>query len=219
MDELPRPRRALLASTPLERAESFSREDELGLPYSFASQNQIHSYHPLFSKLRLPFVVEVPILPIANPRNVRPSRLGRDLPLSDFRRNSQKGIQSRMISPRNSNPPQRSGSSGKGAEDLDACLGPEFTLKDSREVAHNGRKESLAKMLLPLLGDGADTFILLCWGREYECSITPVPISNPIDETVIGRDIRQIWYSRRGWWRRYVPCFGVKRVDIVEVVP
>lgn len=217
MSELPRPRRALLASTPLERAKSFDREDEL--PYSFASQNQTHTYHALFSKFRLPFVVEIPILPIANPRNVRPSRPGLVLPPSDSRRNSQKVIQSRIISPRTSNPSQCSGSSGKGAENLDTCLDPEFTLKDSREVGHNGRKESLAKMLLPLLGDDAETFILLCWGREHECSITPVPISNPIDEAVIWRDIRQIWYSRRGWWRRYVPCFGVKRVDIVEVVP
>ena len=218
MDELPRPRRALLASAPQEQPKSFDRGDELGLLYSFASQNQIHSYHALLSKLRMPFVVEVPILPIADLRNTRPSRLGQDLPLSDFRRNSQKGIQSRMISP-TSNPSQRSGSSGIGAEDQDACLGPEFTLKDSREVAHNSRKESLTKMLLPLLGDGADTFILLCWGGEHECSITPVPITNSIDETVIWEDIRQVWYSRRGWWRRYVPCFGVKRVDIVEVVP
>ena len=105
IDELPRPRRALRASTPLERAESFGREDELGLPYSFALQNHIYSYYALFSKLRVPFVVEVPILPIANPCNIRPSRLSRDLPLSDFRRSSQKGIQSRIKLPRNSNPP------------------------------------------------------------------------------------------------------------------
>lgn len=219
MGELPRPRRALLAPASQEQAESFDRDDELDLPYSFVSQNQIHSYYAWLSTLRLPFVVELPILPIADPRNARPSRLGQDLPLRDFRQNTQKSIQSRIISPRTSNPSQRSSSSEIGAEDQDACLGPEFTLKDSREVAHKSRKDSLAKMLLPLLGDGADTFVLLCWGGEHECSITPVPITNSIDETVIWRDIRQDWYSRRGWWRRYVPCFGVKRVDIVEVVP
>ncbi|KAJ5100764.1 hypothetical protein N7456_006816 [Penicillium angulare] len=94
---------------------------------------------------------------------------------------------------------------------------PKVAMKDSREVAHNARKKALANLLEPLLGDGAEAIVLLCWGKEHECSVVPVSISDSADETVIWREIKQAWRSRGGWWRRHI-CFpGVKCVDLIEV--
>ena len=219
MAGLSRPPKALLASALQEQAESFDHDNELGLPDSFASQDQTRPYHALLSKLRLPFVIGLPILPIADPRNARSSSPGQDLSLSDFRRNPRKDIQSRMISPRTSNSFQLGSSDEIGAEDQDACSGSEFDLKDKREVAHDSRKESLNKLLLPLLGDRAQPFVLLCWGGEHECTVAPVCLTDYTDETAIWKDIRHHWYSRQGFWRRHIPCLCVRSIDIVEVVP
>ncbi|KAJ6021259.1 hypothetical protein N7540_006763 [Penicillium herquei] len=94
-----------------------------------------------------------------------------------------------------------------GCEDRDPCEGrkeqqrpsfePELSVKDDREKAHSARKNDIANLLQAMLGDGTDTFVLLCWGKEYECSIIPVKISDADNETVIWRKVRQEWCSRR----------------------
>jgi hypothetical protein len=91
-------------------------------------------------------------------------------------------------------------------------------MKDGREAAHK-----IARMLwqntLPMLGDNADAVVLLCWGQQYHCSIILVSISDSDDEVATWREINQAWYAHRGWWRKYIPSFGVEHVDIVEVCP
>jgi hypothetical protein len=106
---------------------------------------------------------------------------------------------------------------GKIVEERRSSLESVFSVKDGREAAHKNRKDALGEHLLPMLGDDTNAVVLLCWGQQYHCSIIPVSISDSDDEVAIWREINQAWYARRGWWRRYIPFFGVEHVDIVEV--
>jgi hypothetical protein len=86
-----------------------------------------------------------------------------------------------------------------------------------KRESHEGRKSDLGKALESMLGDGISASVLLCWGEKHRCHIIPVNIANSTDEVAVWREIHQAWYSHRGQWRRYLPFFGVRQVDIVEV--
>jgi hypothetical protein len=70
-------------------------------------------------------------------------------------------------------------------------------MTDSREKAHDARKTGLANHFKLMLGDGVDAFVLLCFGKEHDSSIILVSISDPVDETVIWREVTLAWCSRR----------------------
>lgn len=83
--------------------------------------------------------------------------------------------------------------------------------------SHESRKSDLGKALEPMLGDDRSATILLCWGAKHHCHIFPVNIENPTDEVAVWQEIHWAWYCYRGHWRRYLPFFGVREVDIVKV--
>lgn len=92
-----------------------------------------------------------------------------------------------------------------------------FSNYDIREKRHNIRIEALKKQLKPMFPDDGSAVVLLCWGEKSGCSILPVPVSNPEDEVSTWEKINRAWYTRRGYWRKYLLGFSVIQVDIVEV--
>lgn len=86
-----------------------------------------------------------------------------------------------------------------------------------RKMRHKTRIEALKKELEPLCTDNGSAIVLLCWGESSCCSILPVPVQYPEDEVATWTEINKAWYTRRGTWGKYLPGFGVTRVDIVEV--
>jgi hypothetical protein len=45
----------------------------------------------------------------------------------------------------------------------------------------------------------------------------PVPVAHPEGKVATWTELNNAWYARRGDWRRKLPGFGIKSVDIVEV--
>jgi hypothetical protein len=92
-------------------------------------------------------------------------------------------------------------------------------ISDGRTVNHKICKEGHLEVLEPILrSDGSGSFcILLCWGKDDGCHIIPLSIPSSSDDVATWQAIRQEWYARRGKWREYLPLFGIKRVEIVEV--
>lgn len=216
MDELRLPERALLVPSRPNKAESNDHENILSPHYLSESRNRPLRHPYLIQRFLSFFILEAPSLPVTNTRDIRDSRLGEDIALHYSRWNSQRTLFGHTIS---SNPPnvrENRGPHGRRAEEQGPGVEPEFVVKDRREAIHNARKNALANKLQSMLGDDTDAFVLLCLGKEYECSIIPVSISDPADETIIWREIRHVWRSRRGW-RRYVSFLSVNRVDLVEV--
>lgn len=87
--------------------------------------------------------------------------------------------------------------------------GPQDETQDSNR--------SVKKELEPLCTDNGSAIVLLCWGESSCCSILPVPVQYPEDEVATWTELNKAWYTRRGTWGKYLPGFGVTRVDIVEV--
>lgn len=92
-----------------------------------------------------------------------------------------------------------------------------FPNYDIREKRHNIRIEALKKELMPMFPDDGSAVVLLCWGDRSGCSILPVPVSNSEHEVSTWEKINRAWYTRRGYWRKYLLRFSVTQVDIVEV--
>lgn len=88
---------------------------------------------------------------------------------------------------------------------------------DSRRISHVNRKKEIEQVLSPLLAESTNNVLLLCWGDKDRCHIIPTSIRHEADEVNIWESIRAAWYARRGYWRRYIPLYGVQQVDIVEV--
>jgi hypothetical protein len=100
----------------------------------------------------------------------------------------------------------------QGEENSGASNVPDF---DIREKGHNIRIEALKKELMPMLPEDGSAVVLLCWGERSGCSILPVPV--PEDEVSAWKEINRAWYTRRGYWRKYLLGFSVAQVEIVEV--
>ncbi|KAL3469135.1 hypothetical protein BJX99DRAFT_268685 [Aspergillus californicus] len=88
---------------------------------------------------------------------------------------------------------------------------------DGRHKRHNIRIEALKKALNPMLAENGSAMVLVCWGEKSKCTISPIPVSSPEDEVTAWGEINRGFYTRRGYWRRYIPGFSVTRLDIVEI--
>lgn len=88
-------------------------------------------------------------------------------------------------------------------------------ITNSRQTDHTNRKKDMANILEPMLDNASS--ILICWGEKERCHIVPVIIAGSADEVTAWREISRTFYAFKGNWRRYIPAFGVKQVDIVEV--
>ncbi|RAQ70214.1 hypothetical protein COH21_013070, partial [Aspergillus flavus] len=87
---------------------------------------------------------------------------------------------------------------------------------DTGRISHINRKKEIEQILSPLLAESTNNVLLLCWGDKDRCHIIPTSIRHEADEVNIWERIRAAWYARRGYWRRYIPLYGVQQVDIVE---
>ncbi|KAL3484083.1 hypothetical protein BJX62DRAFT_244282 [Aspergillus germanicus] len=94
----------------------------------------------------------------------------------------------------------------------------ESLLLDRLREGHRKRIEALIKELEPLSSEHGSAVVLLCWGEKTSCSIMPVPVAHPEDEVATWTELNNAWYARRGDWRRKLPGFGIKSVDIVEIM-
>lgn len=189
MSELTVPERALLMPTRLED-EPIESENHFS-SYRFPKpQNQslIHSY--LLRRIFSLFVLEAPSLPLTNFDEIHNFQARKAIPLRSLGCNIQKSLQGRKISLNPPNDCENRDPRETTVEERRQGFKTKITMKDSRKVAHNARKEALANLLEPLLGDGTETFVLLCWGKEHECSVALVSISDSADETVIWREIK-----------------------------
>lgn len=101
----------------------------------------------------------------------------------------------------------------ENVERIGASSQPSAPTKES----HEDRKTGLGKALEPMLGDGISASVLLCWGEKHRCHIIPVNIADSTDEVAVWREIHRAWYTYRGHWRRYLPFFGVRQVELVKV--
>ncbi|KAE8311123.1 hypothetical protein BDV41DRAFT_566112 [Aspergillus transmontanensis] len=113
---------------------------------------------------------------------------------------------------------------GNEEEDRTSSFIPTLPIPDTRgkrqmdrKMRHKTRIEALKKELEPLCTDNGSAIVLLCWGESSCCSILPVPVQYPEDEVATWTEINKAWYTRRGTWGKYLPGFGVTRVDIIEV--
>ncbi|KAE8337903.1 hypothetical protein BDV24DRAFT_139148 [Aspergillus arachidicola] len=113
---------------------------------------------------------------------------------------------------------------GNEEEDRTSSFIPTLPIPDTRgkrqmdrKMRHKTRIEALKKELEPLCTDNGSAIVLLCWGESSCCSILPVPVQYPEDEVATWTEINKAWYTRRGTWGKYLPGFGVTRVDIVEI--
>jgi hypothetical protein len=88
---------------------------------------------------------------------------------------------------------------------------------DSRRTRHKNQIEALKKALELMFPETGSAVVLLCWGGKSCCSILPVLVSNPEDEVTMWRELNEVWYTRRGYWRKRLPGFGITSVGIIEV--
>lgn len=93
-----------------------------------------------------------------------------------------------------------------------------WSVIDTRIASHERREKELMKILDAFFGlDDTHSSILVCWGKEESCRFIPVKIPNSADDVTVWQEIHRRWYAHRGWWRKYLPLFGIKKVEIVEV--
>ncbi|KAI0841141.1 hypothetical protein F5Y06DRAFT_213949 [Hypoxylon sp. FL0890] len=90
---------------------------------------------------------------------------------------------------------------------------------DRYKESFNRRKKELLTHLERILPpDGSDSStILVCWGENNCCEIFPVQIALSADRPGTWKAIREAWYQRRGSWRKHIPMFGVRGVDMVKI--
>lgn len=91
-----------------------------------------------------------------------------------------------------------------------------LSITDSRQTAHTHQKADLANILKLMLDKDASS-IFICWGEKDCCHIVPVIVADFADKVTTWQQISQAFYVFKGSWRRYIPAFGVKQVDIGEV--
>ncbi|OTA56490.1 hypothetical protein K449DRAFT_468383 [Hypoxylon sp. EC38] len=93
------------------------------------------------------------------------------------------------------------------------------SFEKTAENNHDEQKKKLLTHLEPILPlDGSDSCtILVCWGKSNCCEIFPVQIALSADGPAEWRAIREAWYRRRGSWRKHIPMFGVRGVEMVKI--
>ena len=146
-------------------------------------------------------------LPIANPPHVQSSTIGRNN--FEAAKSSRSRLKERVSEPNEERTARHRINNPKRQEHLGFA--------DTREIAHSNRKDELKTVLNPILADGVNHLVILCWGDKDCCHIVPVNIGNEADEVNAWESIREAWYERRGNWRKYIPFYGVRQVDVVEV--
>lgn len=218
MSGLQIPERALSRPRHLEGSEANSPANDLNLHW-FWDQRNLHHLNSFLVRKVLSFpVVETPYLPITNAHNVQNSRTWENISLRSSDWTPQIYRRNRKSSNRKTNH-EGEASPRESVKERRSSFESEFIVKDGRETAHNAREAELTQQLEPILRDDMGPLVLLCWGEKHHCSIVPVRISDLTDEGTWWREIKQAWYSHRGYWRKYVPFFGVERIDVVEVCP
>jgi hypothetical protein len=104
---------------------------------------------------------------------------------------------------------------GNGGANQASSGGSTFPILDIRHEKHNNRIKSLKTELAPFWTEDGSPVVLMCWGEGTCCSILPVPV--PENEADAWREINTAWYTRRGYWRKYLPGLSVTRVEVVKV--
>jgi hypothetical protein len=102
---------------------------------------------------------------------------------------------------------------------------PNVSKKGSRKIVntqkakHEKRKKEILEILEPILnGEDLHSYsILLCWGKRSHCQILPVKIAHSADDVDVWQEVRRTWYAHKGDWRRLLPFFGIREVNIVDV--
>lgn len=156
---------------------------------------------------------EFPILPVSNPTYIQSFPFAENA-LNLRTTSAGKSHSSvRNISTTSTGNKDRRHIDSESAEQISWISQPFVNTEDS----HQRRNSELGEALEPMLGDGKVASVLLCWGERHRCHIIPVNIANSADEAAAWGEIHEAWYTYRGHWRRYLPFFGVRQVDIVEV--
>lgn len=86
---------------------------------------------------------------------------------------------------------------------------------------HQRRVKKVLESLEPIVRpEGSDRCtILVCFGEDTPYTIFPVPVTTGANEMDCWTRIRQSWYQRRGFWRKYLPILRVVKVEKVKVRP
>ncbi|KAI0124188.1 hypothetical protein BJ170DRAFT_75075 [Xylariales sp. AK1849] len=81
---------------------------------------------------------------------------------------------------------------------------------------HLARKEEILNIIEPILDctQPDSLAVLLCWGNQDHCSIKPSRVSDSTADIRTWQEIREAWYAERGYWRKYVPMYGVRDIKI-----
>ncbi|KAI0152072.1 hypothetical protein F4776DRAFT_659004 [Hypoxylon sp. NC0597] len=116
-----------------------------------------------------------------------------------------------VLSPDNHEPHSRATDHSPSSE--------QTSFEEMIERNHDEQKKKMLTHLEPILPpDGSDSgTILVCWGKSNCCEVFPVQISLSVDGPAEWKAIQKAWYQRRGLWRKHMPMFGVRGVEIVKV--
>lgn len=65
---------------------------------------------------------------------------------------------------------------------------------------------------------GSQRCLFICWESSInDQRVVLVPVKDPKDEKKIYEDMRQKLYESCGWWWKYIPFYGVRRLEEIEV--
>ncbi|EPS31198.1 hypothetical protein PDE_06153 [Penicillium oxalicum 114-2] len=199
-----------------EDESSFDLHPELDVPHGIPRRLSAlllgHSLTPALGSSSLPFT---------NIPGTRPPPPRSNTPLKPRGRNSRRRRSGQLDPAPDSAPRYASGSSSKqehGEQDSQSSFsnGKVDGAEESDIGPHGQRMSALETHLGSILRDGMNPIIFVCWGKSSDCTIVPVPLTNYEDEAAVWTEIRRAWLSRLGW-KKYVPWYNVKRVDLVEL--
>jgi hypothetical protein len=106
----------------------------------------------------------------------------------------------------------------EGASEQQGPLRPSSTTvpdETSAPVESISEVHPLSKALSPIL-DSAPC-LLLCSGNAGRCIVYPVHMGEDFGGTNVWQKIRTTWYDNKEHWRRYLPGYRVRSVEIVKV--
>ncbi|KAK8137213.1 hypothetical protein PG984_005153 [Apiospora sp. TS-2023a] len=78
-------------------------------------------------------------------------------------------------------------------------------------------REKLLEILDPMIQSECST-LLMCWNDMEQFHIMPAYMKHSAPDAITHwQEARRTWYRNRGYWRLWMPCYGVKSMRVVKV--
>lgn len=92
--------------------------------------------------------------------------------------------------------------------------------KTLQREAYDQYVKEIDRLFDPLTNESehSDGFVFLCWGDATSCRIQGVKhFQHDMDDVLFWKKLNTAWFQARGEWRRKIPWYGIRNVQVADV--